>query len=158
MLRETHRAHALSRIPRAASVRRIRRHRSRLQGHRRLPLQAVRHVLDRARGERHPGIAMLPFQRPLRGLLGGASPGGLISTSTSRTLCLERKEERRWNQALTTEAQVEAELATLQQGREHPLTDTQKRELLSFARDPPILWNGPKSLGRSPAKDSNSRF
>jgi hypothetical protein len=51
----------------------------------RLPLQAVRHVLDRARGERHPGIAMLPFQRPLRGLLGGASPGGLISTSTSRT-------------------------------------------------------------------------
>jgi hypothetical protein len=39
--------------------------------------------------------------------------------------------ERRWNQALTTEAQVEAELVTLQQGREHPLTDTQKRELLS---------------------------
>jgi hypothetical protein len=40
--------------------------------------------------------------------------------------------ERRWNQALTTEAQLEAELATLQQGRERPLTDTQKRELLSF--------------------------
>src|SRR5208283_4844087 len=58
--------------------------------HHRLPLQAVRHVLDRARGERHPGIAMLPFQRPLRGLLGGASPGGLISTSTSRTLCPAR--------------------------------------------------------------------
>ena len=54
--------------------------------------------------------------------------------------------ERRWNQALTTEAQVEAELATLQQGREHPLTDTQKRELLSFARDLPILWDDPHSL------------
>src|ERR1035441_4007639 len=39
-----------------------------------------------------------------------------------------------------------AELAKLQQGREHPLTDTQKRELLSFARDLPILWNGPQSL------------
>ena len=32
--------------------------------------------------------------------------------------------ERRWNQALTTEAQLEAELATLQQGREAP---TQRR-------------------------------
>jgi excisionase family DNA binding protein len=54
--------------------------------------------------------------------------------------------ERRWNQALTTEAQVEAELVSLQQGREHPLTDTQKRELLSFARDLPILWDDPHSL------------
>jgi hypothetical protein len=54
--------------------------------------------------------------------------------------------ERRWNQALTTEAQVEAELVTLQQGREGPLTDTQKRELLSFARDLPILWDDPHSL------------
>jgi len=54
--------------------------------------------------------------------------------------------ERRWNQALTTEAQVEAELVTLQQGREHSLTDTQKRDLLSFARDLPILWDDPHSL------------
>jgi hypothetical protein len=54
--------------------------------------------------------------------------------------------ERRWNQALTTEAQLEAELVTLQQGREHPLTDLQKRELLSFARDLPILWGDPRSL------------
>jgi excisionase family DNA binding protein len=53
--------------------------------------------------------------------------------------------ERRWNQALTTEAQREAELVTLQQGRERPLTDVQKRELLSFARDLPGLWNGPRS-------------
>jgi DNA invertase Pin-like site-specific DNA recombinase len=54
--------------------------------------------------------------------------------------------ERRWNQALTTEAQLEAELVTLQQGREHPLTDLQKRELLSFARDLPRLWDDPQSL------------
>src|ERR1022692_3840248 len=54
--------------------------------------------------------------------------------------------ERRWNQALTTEAQLEAELVVLQQGREHPLTDTQKRELLSFARDLPSLWDDPQGL------------
>jgi DNA invertase Pin-like site-specific DNA recombinase len=54
--------------------------------------------------------------------------------------------ERRWNQALTTEAQLEAELVTLQQSREHPLTDTQKRELLAFSRDLPSLWDDPRSL------------
>lgn len=54
--------------------------------------------------------------------------------------------ERRWNQALTTEAQFEAELVTMQEGREGPLTDAQKRELLSFARDLPTLWDDPQSL------------
>lgn len=54
--------------------------------------------------------------------------------------------ERRWNQALTTEAQLEAELVTLQQGRESPLSDAQKREILSFSRDLPRLWDGPQSL------------
>lgn len=53
--------------------------------------------------------------------------------------------ERRWNQALAAEAQLEAELATLQKGRECPLTDAQKRELLAFARDLPGLWNDPRS-------------
>ncbi len=53
--------------------------------------------------------------------------------------------ERRWNQALTIEAQFEAELASLQQGRARPLTDAQKRELLAFARDLPGLWNDPRS-------------
>jgi len=53
--------------------------------------------------------------------------------------------ERRWNHALTTEAQLEAELVTLQQGRERPLTDVQQRELLSFARDLPGLWDDPRS-------------
>ena len=49
--------------------------------------------------------------------------------------------ERRWNQALTTEAQLEAELATLDQGRERPITDAQKREMLDLARDLPRLWD-----------------
>ena len=54
--------------------------------------------------------------------------------------------ERRWNQALTMEAQLEAEIVTLQEGREGTLTDAQKRELLSFARDLPTLWDDPQSL------------
>lgn len=53
--------------------------------------------------------------------------------------------ERRWNHALTTEAQLEAELAALQQCRERPLTDIQKRELMGFARDLPGLWDDPRS-------------
>ena len=55
------------------SVRWLRRHRSRLQDPHRFPLQAVGHVLDRTRRQRDPGFALLPFQRPLRGLLGGAA-------------------------------------------------------------------------------------
>jgi excisionase family DNA binding protein len=53
--------------------------------------------------------------------------------------------ERRWNQTLTAEAQLEAELATLRQSCERPLTATQKRELLVFARDLPELWDDPRS-------------
>jgi len=53
--------------------------------------------------------------------------------------------ERRWNQALTTQAQLEAELLTLQETRDHPLTDAAKRELLALARDLPTLWNDPHS-------------
>jgi DNA invertase Pin-like site-specific DNA recombinase len=52
--------------------------------------------------------------------------------------------ERRWNQAMTAEAQLEAELMTLQHGRELPLTDTQKRDLLSLAQDLPRLWDDPQ--------------
>jgi excisionase family DNA binding protein len=54
--------------------------------------------------------------------------------------------ERRWNQTLTTEAQLAAELVTLQEAREHSLTDTQKYDLLEFARDLPRLWDDPRSL------------
>lgn len=53
--------------------------------------------------------------------------------------------ERRWNQALTMEAQLEAELAALQQNRELPLTEVQKRDILAFARDLPGLWDDPRS-------------
>jgi len=53
--------------------------------------------------------------------------------------------ERRWNQALTTEAQLEAELAALQQNRERSLTEAQKREILAFARDLPGLWDDRRS-------------
>jgi hypothetical protein len=41
-------------------------------------------VLDRARGQRHPGSTLLPVQRAVRGLLGSA-PGLLISTFKSCT-------------------------------------------------------------------------
>lgn len=62
---------------------------------------------------------------------------------TNRLVAVEL--ERRWNQALATEAQLEVELVTLQQGRERPLTDADKRELLAFARDLPRLWDDPRS-------------
>ena len=78
------RAHALSQVPPPAPVCRLGRHRSRLQDRNRLPPQAVRDVLDGARRQRHHRPALLPSQRPVRGLLGGA-PRGLTSTSMSHT-------------------------------------------------------------------------
>lgn len=53
--------------------------------------------------------------------------------------------ERRWNQALTTESQLEAELANLQHGRECPMKEEQKRELMELARDLPGLWDDPRN-------------
>jgi len=53
--------------------------------------------------------------------------------------------ERRWNRALTAEADLEAEIAVLEDGREHTITDAQKRELLDFARDIQRLWDDPRS-------------
>jgi len=53
--------------------------------------------------------------------------------------------ERRWNKALTNEAQVEAELVTLREQREEPITEEHKRELLSFARNLPKLWDDSRS-------------
>jgi excisionase family DNA binding protein len=53
--------------------------------------------------------------------------------------------ERRWNRALETEAQLDEELATLEQSREHPPTARQKEELMDFARDLPRLWNTAQS-------------
>lgn len=54
--------------------------------------------------------------------------------------------ERRWNQALTTEAQIEAELVILRGQREEPITEELRHELLSFARDLPKLWDDSRSL------------
>lgn len=53
--------------------------------------------------------------------------------------------ERRWNRALTVETDLEAELAALEDGREHPITEAQTQELLDFARDIPRLWEDPLS-------------
>jgi hypothetical protein len=53
--------------------------------------------------------------------------------------------ERRWNQTLTTEAQLETELLRLQETRERTLSDSQKRELLALSRDLPRLWDDPCS-------------
>jgi hypothetical protein len=53
--------------------------------------------------------------------------------------------ERRWNRALAAEAELEAEIAALEDGLEHPITDAQKRELMNFARDIPGLWDAPDS-------------
>jgi excisionase family DNA binding protein len=53
--------------------------------------------------------------------------------------------ERRWNRALVAEAELEAEIAALEEVREHPITDAQKRELLDFARDIQRIWDDPQS-------------
>jgi len=49
--------------------------------------------------------------------------------------------ERRWNRALSAEADLEAEIAVLEEAREHPITGAQKKELLDFARDIQRLWD-----------------
>lgn len=49
LLRKERRSHALSQVPPSTPVRRLRRHRSRVQNRDRLPAQAVRYVLDGSR-------------------------------------------------------------------------------------------------------------
>ena len=53
--------------------------------------------------------------------------------------------ERRWNRALSAEADLEAEIAVLKEAREHPITGAQKQELLDFAQDIQRLWDDPHS-------------
>jgi excisionase family DNA binding protein len=53
--------------------------------------------------------------------------------------------ERRWNRALSAEADLEAEIAVLEEARERPITGAQKNELLDFARDIQRLWDDPRS-------------
>ena len=53
--------------------------------------------------------------------------------------------ERRWNRALSAEADLEAEIAVLEEAHERPITGAQKNELLDFARDIQRLWDDPRS-------------
>lgn len=53
--------------------------------------------------------------------------------------------ERRWNAALTAQSQLEAEVLTLQQARESPLSESTRRDLLALARGVPGLWEHPQS-------------
>jgi hypothetical protein len=52
--------------------------------------------------------------------------------------------ERRWNDALRMQRQIQGEWETLQQRHQPSLTDTAKRELLALARELPALWHGPQ--------------
>ena len=53
--------------------------------------------------------------------------------------------ERRWNEALKLQAQLEEELVALERERPNPLSDATKAELLALADDLPRLWNHPNS-------------
>jgi excisionase family DNA binding protein len=53
--------------------------------------------------------------------------------------------ERRWNEALKLEAQIEEELAALQRQQSDPLSDAAREELLVLGRDVQRLWDHPKS-------------
>jgi Helix-turn-helix domain len=53
--------------------------------------------------------------------------------------------ERRWNEALRAQAQLEAELALLQRERPDSLKESTEKELLALAQDVPALWDHPKS-------------
>ena len=64
LLGEKCRTHALPQVSSPAPVCRLWRHRSRLQDRHRLPPQAIRHVPDRSRCQRHRRPAMRPSQRP----------------------------------------------------------------------------------------------
>jgi excisionase family DNA binding protein len=53
--------------------------------------------------------------------------------------------ERRWNEALKLQAQLEEELVALERERPSPLSDATKAELLALADDLPRLWDHPNS-------------
>jgi excisionase family DNA binding protein len=53
--------------------------------------------------------------------------------------------ERRWNEALKTQAQLEEELVALKREKPHSLGDATKGELLALAQDLPRLWDHPDS-------------
>src|SRR5579885_1693630 len=84
LLRAQRRAYALPKVSPSAPVHWFRGDRSWLQNRNRFPPKAIWHVLDDSRCQRHHRLEMLPSQRPLRNLLGGAS-GCMTSTFMSRT-------------------------------------------------------------------------
>jgi excisionase family DNA binding protein len=64
--------------------------------------------------------------------------------ATNRLVAAEL--ERRWNETLKVQSQLEEELLAIQREVPNPLTATIKEELLTMAEDLPRLWNHPKSL------------
>ena len=64
--------------------------------------------------------------------------------ATNRLVAAEL--ERRWNEALKVQSQLEEEFLALQREVPNPLTATIKAELLTMAEDLPRLWDHPKSL------------
>lgn len=63
--------------------------------------------------------------------------------ATNRLVAAEL--ERRWNEALNTQAQLESELAALQSEQPSPVSESIKNELLSLSQDMPRLWDHPLS-------------
>jgi excisionase family DNA binding protein len=53
--------------------------------------------------------------------------------------------ERRWNEALKAQKQIEEELAALARQQQKPLSQTAKKEILELANDLPQLWDHPDS-------------
>lgn len=53
--------------------------------------------------------------------------------------------ERRWNEALKLQAQLEEELVVLEREKPNPLNNATKAELLALADDLPRLWDHPNS-------------
>jgi excisionase family DNA binding protein len=53
--------------------------------------------------------------------------------------------ERRWNESLKLQAQIEQELAALQGQQSDPLSDAAREELLALGQDVQRLWDHPKS-------------
>jgi excisionase family DNA binding protein len=53
--------------------------------------------------------------------------------------------ERRWNEALKLQAQIEEELVALRRRQSDPLSDATREELLSLGQDVRRLWEHPKS-------------
>lgn len=54
--------------------------------------------------------------------------------------------ERRWNEALKAQSQLEEELAALKREPPRPLSDASKEELLALTYDLPRLWDHPSSV------------